>query len=344
MNEYANYVTLKRYMGITETGDDSLIQDICTQASRIWDRLCRERFFYEKLATWYYDYADNYQLFLNADLLSLTTLTNGNGDAIPATDYFLYPLNDYPKTWIEIDKGSGNYFTYETTKQRALSVAALWGYHADYDNAWADSGDTVEDNPLTAAATSLTVNNGVRNFTVQQMLKVGSEQIYVAKWQDTGDTVQDNPLTAAATTLNVSDGTLFKAGQTVKIDAEEIYVSSISANALTVIRARGGTYGASHANGTAIYTSDVTGNSLTVTRGRNGTTAAQHAQDAAISIWEPDPDVVHWVRRIAAWLYTQKDSQVFGTTGYPEIGVVEVPADLPVDIKRAALDFRRRRF
>lgn len=340
MNEYIVVNDLKAEQSITGSGDDALLKDKCTQASRIWDRLTR-RFFFELAATYRFDFQEGYVLMLyDQDLLSLTTLTNGDGNALGT--YYLYPLRFSPKRWIELDQSGGDIFTYSTTPQRCIQVAGLWGYHADYDYAWASSGDEVENNPLTAAGTTLTVNNGVKNFKVQQMLKIESEQVYVVEWQDSSDTVQDAPLMATATTLNVSDGTLFKVNQTLRVDAEEMLVTGISTNALTVTRARGNTYGASHAAATAIYTTDVTGNSLTVERGCNGTTAASHVQNTAITIWQPDPDVQRWVLRLAAWLYAQKDAP-FERTASIELGTVTIPAAMPPDIAAAAKGYRRVR-
>jgi len=265
MNEYVTYSDLKTYLGITGTGDDALLKDCCERASRIWDTLTRRRF-YELKATRYFDYQDDYKLHLHDDLLSVTTLTNGDGNTISSSDYYLYPLNAYPKRWIEIDKAGGEFFTYSTTPQKAISVEGLWGYHDDYDNAWLDSGDTV----------------------------------------------QDDPLSSSATTLNVSDGSNFKVQQVVKIGDEQLYITAIS------------------------------GNVLTVERGKNGTTAASHDQGTAIYIWAPPADVVHWVLRLAAWLYKAKDAP-FMKTGFKDLGIVEVPAALPPDIRDAALRYRRPR-
>ena len=56
------------------------------------------------------------------------------------------------------------------------------------------------------------------------------------------------------TTVTVDDGTDFAAGQTVLIDSEQMLITTIS------------------------------GNDLSVARGLNGTTAATHTDDAAVSI------------------------------------------------------------
>lgn len=264
MNEYINFSDLKTEQGITGSGDDTLLKDKCTQASRIWDRLTRRRFF-ELMATHRFDFQEAYQLMLyDQDLLSLTTLTNGDGN--PLITYYLYPLRFSPKRWIELDRSGGSIFTYATTPQRCIQVEGLWGYHADYDNAWASSGDTV----------------------------------------------QDDPLSSSATTLNVSDGTNFAVQQTIKVESEQQYITAIATNALTV------------------------------TRGVNGTTAASHVQNKAITIWQPDPDIQHWILRLANWLYRQKDAP-FETIALPELGTVTIPAAMPVDIAAAAKGYRRVR-
>jgi len=46
----------------------------------------------------------------------------------------------------------------------------------------------------------------------------------------------------------------------------------------------------------------------------------------------PD-DIVQAARRLAAYYYRQKDSQVFDVTALPEQGVITVPAGIPADVK-----------
>jgi len=265
MNEIVDFGSLKTYLSVTGTGDDTLLKAICTRASRIWDKLT-QRQFYELSATHRFDFQHGYILhFYDQDLLSATTLTNGDGNALAT--YYEYPLRFYPKRWIELDQSGGDIFTYSTTPQRCIQVAGLWGFHTDYTNAWASSGDTVQNDPqIAAGATSITVADA-GNFKVQQNIKIGSEQFYITA------TDEDTEI-------------------------------------------------------------------LTVTPGINGTTEAIHLKDAAITIWTPDADVAHWVMRLSAWFYKQKDAP-FEKTAFPDVGVVTVPAAMPPDIAAAAKQFRR---
>lgn len=56
----------------------------------------------------------------------------------------------------------------------------------------------------------------------------------------------------SATSITVSDGTAFEIGQTILIDSEQMYISGIATNTLTVARGVNGTTAATHAGGAAI--------------------------------------------------------------------------------------------
>ena len=59
-------------------------------------------------------------------------------------------------------------------------------------------------------------------------------------------------LTATGTTVAVDLGTDFAVGQTIVIDTEQMLVTNISGNSLTVTRALNGTTGATHADNTTV--------------------------------------------------------------------------------------------
>jgi hypothetical protein len=116
-------------------------------------------------------------------LLDLKTLTNGDSSVIASTSYILRGRG-YPKYRIELL--SGTTWTYDTDPQSALSLDAIWGYHEDYDHAWIVTGDTVQDNPLSDSATSLTVTDADgtdarfrTRFGVGMLLKIEDEYLRV---------------------------------------------------------------------------------------------------------------------------------------------------------------------
>ena len=86
-------------------------------------------------------------------------------------------------------------------------------------------------------------------------------------------------ITAAATTVPVDAGTDFSIGQTILIGTEQMWISNIATN------------------------------NLTVTRGMNGTTAAIAANDAPVSILGAPDDIQMAVEILAArWLYRAESS------------------------------------
>ena len=81
----------------------------------------------------------------------------------------------------------------------------------------------------------------------------------VGKWgyreftEASGSLVTDaGGISATVVTVNVTAGTDFAIGQTLLVESEQLLVTNIAANALTVVRALNGTTGATHALNTAI--------------------------------------------------------------------------------------------
>lgn len=107
--------------------------------------------------------------------------------------------------------------------------------------------------------------------------------------------------TAGATTLAVTSGAAFDAGQTLKIESEQLYVSGIS------------------------------GNNLTVVPSVNGTTAATHANGTAIDVYTY-PLVSEACLLQAARLWARADTAL-GVAGGPELGTVRLASGLDIDVK-----------
>lgn len=157
------------------------------------------------------------ELLLDVDLLAVESLTNGDGTDITSDQYRLNG-RDYPKYQIELLPSSDVTWTYEDDDwQDAIAVEGIWGYHADYGNAWIDTLDTVQDDPLSAGATTLTVTD--------------------------------------ANELDELARTRFAVGQLLKIEDEflRVQVVNTSTNKLTVQRGVNGTTAAGHVQSTPIY-------------------------------------------------------------------------------------------
>jgi hypothetical protein len=210
------------------------------------------------------------------EVISVATLTAG-GTVIPASDYFLEPVNDGPPyTAIEINLGSTGTSSFSTssfagsdTHQRAVQVDGVFGHSATETPAGALAAAVA-----TTTATSITVDTpGL--VGVGHVLRVGTERMIVTErtWSDTTQNV-GGPLVDqnSDVTIAVTDGTAFLAGETILIDSERMLITDVAGNTLTVKRAWDGSVLAAHSTGADVFHSDT----LTVTRGALGTTAVTH--------------------------------------------------------------------
>ena len=131
-NGYATLAEFKSYANITSTdaADDAVIEDIIEGASRFIDTYTG-RTFYGRSGTHYFDTPNGNTLHIDDDdLLSITTLTNGDGSVISASDYKLLPLNKSPKYEIYLEAGSN--LSWETDSNGdevgAISINGTWGF------------------------------------------------------------------------------------------------------------------------------------------------------------------------------------------------------------------------
>lgn len=178
--DYTTIVAIKtNYLDILGTADDVLLADLIHSVSREIDNLTNRRF-YPRIETQYYDTPRRgNSINFDDDLLDLTTLTNGNGNAI--TSYKLYPLNRTPKERITVLASSPEQWQADSdgNSEGAISVLGKFGYHADYANAWMATGATVQNvTSINSTSTSLTVQTGT--IKVGWLLQIGTEWLYVS--------------------------------------------------------------------------------------------------------------------------------------------------------------------
>lgn len=150
-----------RYLAATGTTDDLLILNAIRDVSRQMNAAAGGlRHFHPLIQTRYRDATldvSGSALYLDDDLLSATTVTNGDAVAVSSSNYVTEPRNETPYYALTLKGSSGLVWTYSTDAENAISIAGVWGYHADYANAWADTGATVLDaGGLTGTTTALT--------------------------------------------------------------------------------------------------------------------------------------------------------------------------------------------
>ena len=137
----------------TDSDDDSVIESIIEDASRMIDYVCN-RTFYARTETHYFDipYALNprfasmdewtranmksggltygRELQFDDDLISITTFTNGDATTIASTQYNLMPYNEPHKHGLQLKQSSTVSLLPDSNgnTQKVLSIAGSWGY------------------------------------------------------------------------------------------------------------------------------------------------------------------------------------------------------------------------
>lgn len=160
--------------------------------------------------------------------------------------------------------------------------------------------------------------------TPQQAIRMKGMYGYPANevlglWKVGSTTVQDNPQLDTSTTLTVPSGAL-QTGQTVYIETELELVQNVA-----------------QGNGT---------DTCTVVRGHNGTTAATHLQGTSVYRVLVHPVVSRAAVRLVSWYFRQKDAADFGKIqlSASSFGMIELPAEIPVDIAGDLMPLVRQHF
>ena len=183
----------------TNTIDDAVIERMIEASSRYIDKKTR-RWFYPLYGIRYFNVPESRILYLDADLLELTTLTNGDDTTISSADYLLMSRNAYPKWAVKLLDTSDESWEVDSNSNAEGVIEALgwWGCHDDYARAWL--ADTTTNEILTNSDLTITMT-AATNLQVGQIIKVESEVMVIRSISGTAVTVikrGDNGTTAAA--------------------------------------------------------------------------------------------------------------------------------------------------
>lgn len=132
VNGYCTLTQAKNFKRITSTDatDDSVIEEMIEEASRLIDAICN-RWFYAYTQTRYFDVPRGRELCLDSDLLAITTLTNGDSTTIASTEYNLQPKNSPPYYAVVLKPGSTTVWQPSTSggyNEKVISIAGSWGF------------------------------------------------------------------------------------------------------------------------------------------------------------------------------------------------------------------------
>ena len=133
-NPYCSYAQVKDRLssaGISVNAiDDGILYDMMEQGSRAIDAFCGGRTFYARTETHYFDIPADDQLDVDDDLLTVTTLTNGDDTTIASTAYYLLNRNHPPYYALRLRASSGITWLVDTNGEstQVIELAGTWGY------------------------------------------------------------------------------------------------------------------------------------------------------------------------------------------------------------------------
>ena len=130
-NGYCSLAEIKAAIDIptATTTDDTMLERLVEAASRTIDRET-QRTFYARTETHYFDIPGGRELRMDDDLLSVTSLTNGNSVAIASTEYNVIPRNRTPYYALKLKEGSSVYWEADSSgnTEAVIVLVGTWGH------------------------------------------------------------------------------------------------------------------------------------------------------------------------------------------------------------------------
>lgn len=208
LTDYKAYSLSRGQTANPDTTDDGLIVDLLEAASRYLDDKTGRQF-YPSVETRKYDIPDTAELWLDQDLLELTTLTNGDDTEIASSSYILLDANVTPYYAVKLKDTSSVAWESDSNQytEQVIEILGWWGYRHKYaQRGWQSVGTlgaAISD--TTTLAFTMTAGHSV---VAGQILKIDSEIYNVS-------TVATNTVTPIARGDNGSTAATHNNGATV---------------------------------------------------------------------------------------------------------------------------------
>ena len=130
-NGYATLNDYRQYQDIdsADQADDTVIELMIESASRYIDGQTGRKF-YARTETRYFDVPSGRELRFDDDLISITTLTNGEGTEIGSDEYNFIPRNTTPYYGLKLKEASTYYWLPDSDSnyEGVISIAGSWGW------------------------------------------------------------------------------------------------------------------------------------------------------------------------------------------------------------------------
>lgn len=131
---YSTLADVKAFIGISDDAteeENTLLTTLIGVAQETIDAYCRRTFEAAADSARAFDCLTptviGRHLYLDADLCSITTITNGDGETIATDEYRTIPT-EAPWFALELLPGSGKSWTYDDNPQQAIVITGRWAY------------------------------------------------------------------------------------------------------------------------------------------------------------------------------------------------------------------------
>lgn len=135
---YVSVADMKTFLEITSSSDDALLADMIESASRTVDHMVNRTFEatttttrkFTPLPQWYGGniQSDGRTLMFDEDLCALTSITNGDGNVIPSTEYYLVAPNSTVYYGVALKTLSTYNWTYTGSPEQSVLITGKWAY------------------------------------------------------------------------------------------------------------------------------------------------------------------------------------------------------------------------
>lgn len=185
-------------LGADDTADDARLLAALQAATAQMEAAAGRRFLPRRASIAHTIHPRNpAELLLDDDLLALENVTHGDGQSIDPAQIIAIPDDGLDGVIGLLRLIQGAAFLWAESPIQAVNITGIWGWHDRWSQAWRDTGDTVQANPLSAGATSISVTDvdgsdthgDAPRFQVGQLLRIGAEYLAVTGVDSTADTL-----------------------------------------------------------------------------------------------------------------------------------------------------------
>ncbi len=196
MYTIATLYELQRHLGLRDidAATAANLRQVLQKASHLIETLTQRRYCpYLESRKVTVDVKTPRELILPDDLLQLQAIRRGDGSSITLDDVRRVPDHpDLPASLLIATDGAAGF---SGGTDAALTLTGVWGWHDRWTQAWSDIGDSVRDNPLSARATSISVDDadgiddaaGAPRFQVGQLLRIDDEYLRLTAIDETNN-------------------------------------------------------------------------------------------------------------------------------------------------------------